>query len=153
MQTADSSVPAEVSRVAMWLPPFWAKRPAVWFTQAEAQFTLAGISSEQTMFCYVISQLDHQQAKEVEDIIISPLGRDPYTTLRTKLLRLLSPSRQQRIRQLLTLEDMGNRKKSQFLRHLWRLAPDVPDHFLNSIWSGQLPRNVWAIPSSQPESN
>jgi hypothetical protein len=56
----------------MRLTPFWAERPAVWFAQAEAQFNLAGISSEQTKFCYVISQLDQLSASEVEDIITSP---------------------------------------------------------------------------------
>jgi hypothetical protein len=88
----DNSAPAEVSRVAVRLPPFWAKRPAVWFVQAEAQFTLAIISSEQTKFCYVISQLDYQYASEVEDIIISPPEQDPSTTLKTELVRRLSPS-------------------------------------------------------------
>jgi predicted aspartyl protease len=34
----------------MLLPPFWAKRPAVWFAQAKAQFFLAGISNEMTKF-------------------------------------------------------------------------------------------------------
>jgi hypothetical protein len=40
--------------------------------------------------------------------------------------------REQRIRQLLTLE-MGDRKLSQFLRHLRDLAPDVPEDFLHTI--------------------
>jgi hypothetical protein len=65
------------------LPPFWAERPAVWFAQAEAQFTLAGIFSEKTKFYYVISQLDQRYATEVEDIIISPPERAPYTKLKT----------------------------------------------------------------------
>jgi hypothetical protein len=83
MQTTDNSAPTEVSTVAVRLPPFWAERPAVWFTQAEAQFTLAGISSEQTKFYYVISQLEHQYASEVEDIITSPPKCNPYTSLKT----------------------------------------------------------------------
>jgi hypothetical protein len=58
MQTMDNSAPAEISTVAVRLPPFWAKRPAIWFAQAKAQFTLAGITSEQIKFCYVILQLD-----------------------------------------------------------------------------------------------
>jgi hypothetical protein len=41
----------------------------VWFAQAEAQFTLAGVSSEQTKFCFVISQLDQRYTSEVENII------------------------------------------------------------------------------------
>jgi hypothetical protein len=69
--------------VAVRLLPFWAKQPTVWLAQAEAQFTLAGINSEQTRFCYVISQLDHRYASEVEDIITSPPKYNPYTTLRT----------------------------------------------------------------------
>jgi hypothetical protein len=36
--------------LAVRLPPFWAERPAVWFAQAEAQFFLAGVSSEKTKF-------------------------------------------------------------------------------------------------------
>jgi hypothetical protein len=63
--------------VAVRLPPFWAERPAVWFTQAEAQVSLAGISSEKTKFFHVISQLDHWYAAEVEDIITSPPNGTP----------------------------------------------------------------------------
>jgi hypothetical protein len=62
--TTNSPMSAEISSVAVRLPPFWAERPNVWFAQAEAQFTLAGISSEQTKFYYVISQLDHRYATE-----------------------------------------------------------------------------------------
>jgi hypothetical protein len=112
----------------MQLRPFWAERPAVWFAQAEAKFTLAGISSE-IKFCHVISQLDRRYAREVEDIITSAPDQHPYTQLRNRLGRRLSPSSEKRIRQLLTLE-MGDRKPSQFLRHLRSLAPDVPDDFL-----------------------
>lgn len=139
--------------MAVRLPPFWAERPAVWFAQAEAQFFLAGISSEKTKFFHVISQLDHRCAAELEDVITSPPERDPYTTLRTELMRRLSPSREQRIRQLLTHEEMGDRKPSQFLRHLRSLAPDVPDDFLRSIWSSRLPHNIQAILAGQPEGN
>jgi hypothetical protein len=113
---------------------------------------LAGISSRQTKFCYVISQLDHRYASEVEDIIFSPPEQDPYTMLRTELVRRLSPSKEQRIPQFLTLE-MGNRKRSQFLRHLRSLAPDAPDDFLRCIWSSRLPSNVRAILAGQPEGD
>jgi hypothetical protein len=63
----------------------------VWFAQAEAQFTLAGIGSEKTKFCYVISQLYHRYAREVEDIITSPPERQSHSTLRNELVRRLSP--------------------------------------------------------------
>jgi hypothetical protein len=76
MDAADKSS-SEVARVAVQHPPFWPERPAVWFAQAEAQFTLAGISNERTKFCHVISQLDHRYATEVDDIITSPSNKAP----------------------------------------------------------------------------
>jgi hypothetical protein len=72
--------------VAVQLPQFWAKQLAVCFIQAKAQFTLTGISIDQTKFCYVMSQLDQHYASKVDDIIASPLKRTPYTTLRTILV-------------------------------------------------------------------
>jgi hypothetical protein len=53
MEAADSSPPAEVSRVA------------VWFAQAEAQFFLDHVNSEKIKFFHIISQLDHRYAAEV----------------------------------------------------------------------------------------
>jgi hypothetical protein len=110
MEVTDNAPPTEVSRVAVRLPPFWAEQPAVWFAQAEAQFSLAGISSEKTKFFHVISQLDHGCAAELEDIITSPPDQSPYTSVKAELVRRLTPAREQRIRQLLTLEEMGDRK-------------------------------------------
>ena len=44
--------------------PEWPCGP-LWFAQAEAQFFLAGISSETTKFYHVISQLDQCHAAEL----------------------------------------------------------------------------------------
>jgi hypothetical protein len=110
----------------------------VWFAQAEAQFF------------YVISQLDHRYTTEVEDIITYPPEQDPYTTLKTELVGRLTPSTDQRIRQLLTLE-MGDCKLSQFLRHLRSLAPDTPEDLLSTVWSSRLPPAIQAHLAYQPE--
>jgi hypothetical protein len=48
---------------------------------------------------------------------------------------------------------MGDRKPSQFLRHLRSLAPDVPEDFLHTIWSSRLPPNIQAILAGQHEGN
>jgi hypothetical protein len=72
---------------------------------------LAGISSEKTKFFHIISQLDHRRAAELEDIITTPPEQSPYTTLKAELVRRLTPAREQRICQLLTLEEMGAPQK------------------------------------------
>jgi hypothetical protein len=43
----------------------------------------------------------------------------------TEFPRLLTPSKEQRIHQLLTLKETGDWKPFQFLRHLRRLVTDV----------------------------
>jgi hypothetical protein len=126
MEATNSTQPSEVSRVAVRLPPFWVEIPDVRIVQAEAKFVLAGISDERRKLHHIISQLDYWYTADVEDIIISPPQQDPYTKLRIELLKRLSPSREQRTRQLLTLEAVGDRKPSQFLRHLRSLGPRLP---------------------------
>jgi hypothetical protein len=135
---------AKISRVDVRLPPFWAEWPAMWFAQAEVQFSLASITSEKTKLFYVISQLDHRYATEVEDIIIYPPERDPYTMLKAELVGWLTASKDQRVHQLLTQEEMGDRKLSQFLRHLRGLAPDMTEDFLRTIWASRQPPNIQA---------
>jgi hypothetical protein len=112
---------------------------------------VAGISSKKTKFFCVISQLDDRYAAEVEDIITSLPERDPYTTLGAELVRRLTHSREQHIHQLLTLKEIGNRKPSQFLRHLRGLAPDMPEDFLYTIWFSRLTPSVQALLACQHE--
>jgi hypothetical protein len=48
---------------------------------------------------------------------------------------------------------MGDRKPSQFLRHLRSLAADMLDDLLRSIWSSQLPSHIRAVLAGQPEGD
>jgi len=95
---ADEIQSPEVYRVAVCLQPFWTDRSGIWFAQAEAQFELAAITRQRTKLNYVVSQLNQQQAAEVEDIIISPPEHEPYDRLKAELMRRLSTSREQRVR-------------------------------------------------------
>jgi hypothetical protein len=104
----DNNVSTEVARVAVRLPAFWPNRPAAWFTQADAQFLLAGITNELTKFYHVISQLGERYVAEVNDIVNSPPPRDPYTHLKTELFQRLCPSKEQRTRQLFEFVEMGD---------------------------------------------
>jgi hypothetical protein len=111
-ETPDSSQGGTVGvgyihRLTVRLPPFWPYRPGLWFAQAEAQFNLANVTSEMTKFNYTISQLEYRHAAEVEDIITSLPADQPCTTLKNELVRRLSSSRDQRVCQLLTYEELG----------------------------------------------
>ena len=149
----EETTGSAVHGVTIRLPTFWPDRPAVWFAQVEAQFELTSITRQRTKFNYVISQLNQQQAAEVEDIITAPPEHDPYERLKAELIRRLSYSREQRVKQLLSHEEMGDHKPSQFLRHLKSLAPDVPDDFLRIIWASLLPSHVQAILAGQTDDS
>jgi hypothetical protein len=145
MEKVDSSPPTEASRVAVRLPSFSAKQPAMWFAQAEAVFTLAGINSEKTKFCCDLAAGPPVRRGSSEHHHSLP-QQDPYSTLRTELVKRLSSSREQRIRQLLTLEKMDDLKPSQFHRSL------APDDFLRSIWYGRLPPTYGPFSPTSPRA-
>lgn len=143
-----------VDRVSVRLPPFWPEDPEIWFAQIEAQFEISGTKTDATKFYMVIQQLDHKIAREVRDIITNPPRTEKYDRLKQELIKRLSTSRDQRIRQLLTHEELGDRKPSQFLRHLRSLASDgVSDDFLRSLWANRLPSHVQAIIASQKSAS
>lgn len=142
-----------INRVAVKLPPFWAERPNLWFSQVDSQFAIAGITSDNTKFNYVVAQLDTRYAAEVEDIIINPPSTDRYLHLRSKLIERLSISEEQRVRQLINEEELGDRKPSQFLRHLRSLADTtiLQDNMLRQLWLRRLPAHAQAILTAQSE--
>ncbi|CAB0033710.1 unnamed protein product [Trichogramma brassicae] len=150
---AAAAAPRYVQRVAVKLPAFWLDKPAIWFAQAEAQFALADITVELTKYYHVISQLDVRAASEVEDIISSPPGEFPYTNLRQRLIERLSTSEEHRVRQLLHDEELGDRKPSQFLRHLKSLAAPavVQPNLLRHLWLRRLPTHVQTVLTARPE--
>ncbi|XP_049886613.1 uncharacterized protein LOC126381363 [Pectinophora gossypiella] len=140
----------EVYRVGVRIPPFWAEDPLMWFSQIEYQFKLANISADETKFYYVSSNLEPQYAREVRDIISNPPATNKYDKFKAELIKRLSVSNEKKIKQLLMHEELGDRKPSQFLRHLMALAgPDVPSDFLITIWTSRLPLNVQTAIATQ----
>lgn len=144
----------EIYRVGVRVPAFWPEKPAIWFAQMESQFNISNITTDATKFNYIVAQLEAQYAAEVEDIIVSPPATDKYKKLKEELIKRLSVSRQKKVKQLLSQEELGDRKPSQFLRHLRNLAgPNIPDEFLLSIWTSRLPNNVQFIIASKPNDS
>jgi hypothetical protein len=128
------------NRVGIRVPPFWAEKPAVWFAQLEGHFALSNITQDETKFYYVISQLDNKEAAEVEDVITNPLPTGRYDRIEAELIRRLSLSENQRVRQLQMHEEKGDRRLTQFLRQIQTLAgPSVPSDFLRTLWTNHLP--------------
>lgn len=151
VRTPTEAIPHTASwRVAVKLPPFWVDSPEVWFAQVEAQFSLARITQDRTRYDYVVAHLDARYANEVRDILTNPPTANPYEHLKTALIRRLSLSEDQKIRQLQSAE-LAERKPSQLLRHMRALAGNmqVQDSFLRSLWLQRLPPHAQAILQAQ----
>ena len=140
----DPSPAAHVSAVSVKLPPFWPSDPLLWFAQVEAQFRTRNITREDTKFWHVVGNLDHKHANEVRDLLLDPPTTTPYTALKAQLVDRLTSSAHQRVRQLLSDEPLGDRKPSQFLRHLQHLHGDarIDKSILTELFLQRLPASV-----------
>ncbi|GBP85039.1 hypothetical protein EVAR_48376_1 [Eumeta japonica] len=142
-----------INRVSVRVPPFYPTKPSIWFASLESQFALAKITQDETKYHYAISQLEASYADIVEDVIMAPPAADKYQRLKTELIKRLTASRERQVKQLLNHEELGDRKPSQFLRHLKHLAgPGVPDDFIRTVWTSRLPSSVQTIIASQSKS-
>ncbi|KAL4721109.1 hypothetical protein ACJJTC_005656 [Scirpophaga incertulas] len=75
-----------------------------------------------------------------------PARGQRYDWIKLEMVRRFSTSDSQRIRQLISGEELGDRKPSQFLRHLRSLAGNLSDdHILRELFMQRLPRSAQQI--------
>lgn len=133
----------EVSRVGMRMPEFTPTDPELWFNIVDRSFQAAGITVDATKFGYALTAIGPKYTTEVRDIIMNPPAERAYETLKAELVKRLSASQEHKTRRLLEHEEIGDRKPSQFLRHLRGLAGNVVgDPVLRTIWLSRLPSYI-----------
>ncbi|XP_064468723.1 uncharacterized protein LOC135383010 [Ornithodoros turicata] len=148
----DASVPSSIQHYAMRLPPFWSHNPGVWFLQEECQFALGGITSQLTKFRHVVSTLPQDVAAQVVDILSAPSAANQYDALKTAVLERTTASERKRFQELLSSEDLGDRRPSELLRHMQGLLGERAFSFdaslLKQLFLQRLPRTVQMILAS-----
>ncbi|XP_025421207.1 uncharacterized protein LOC112691264 [Sipha flava] len=119
---------ATIARVAIKIPDLISSDPELWFAMVEGSFTSAGVTADSTKFGYVVGALPPKYAVEVRHKYDAALGH---------------ASQEEKTRQLLERVEIGDRKLSQFLRHLQNLADSsVPETLLKTLWKGGLPKSI-----------
>lgn len=143
---------AYVAAVAMRLPPFWPANPKVWFVQVEAQFSRRGITTSRTKYEEILCALPTEYATEIQDLLLDPPDDQPYEKLKELLLTRIADSERQKLRQLLTAEELGDRKPSHLLRKMKSLlgakAKVIDSSLLRELFLQRLPSNVQMILAS-----
>jgi len=159
--TTPVPVANTVAAVAVKLPPFWTQDPAAWFSYSEATFNIRNITSSRTKYDYVVTSLPYEMIYEIKDIIASPPAADPYENLKKSLIARTAISERDRLRQLLSKEDLGDRKPSQLLRHMKSLLgakmADFDTKLLRELFTQRLPSDIQLVlaaasPETQLES-
>jgi len=145
---------ATASRANLRLPPFWLHNPVMWFNQVEAQFDILNISDGITRFRLLIAHLEPQYASKV-DIINAPPGQAPYQHLKNTLIRRTTASDDERLNMVLSDIAMGDRKPSEYLRHLRSLVArdTLSDSVLRSIWIKRMRPQMQAAIAAQKDAD
>lgn len=144
------SVPgAEINRISVKVPPFWRDNPVIWFRQIESQFINSGITVESSKYHLVVGHIETDVLAQVSDIIDPPPEKDPYNTLKKRLIEVFSDSEEKKLKKLLQDIDLGDKRPSVLLRQMQELAgPLVGAELLKSLWLQRLPAQMQAILAS-----
>ena len=157
-EDAVASSGLTLASVSVKLPPFWSADPEIWFVQVEAQFTTKGIVAQKTKYDYVVSSLTPEFAMEVRDLLLNPPTVNPYDTLKTQLIKRTTASEQQKLQQLISGEELGDRKPTQLLRRMQQLLGDKlgtssdANSFVCELFFQRLPSNVRMVLASMDTS-
>lgn len=154
MALSDSSGVAstEISTVNIKLPEFWSSDSELWFLMIEATFRRHKITSQHSKFDHVVSSLPPSAAFLIRDIIRAPPDEGSYDTLRETLISRTTESEERRLRQLLTSEELGDRKPTELLRCMLQLLGDkqnsIDGVILRELFLQRLPTQVRMILST-----
>lgn len=74
----------------LWIPHFWPKNVAGWFTVVEVQFKSARIMSDEMKYNIVIANLQEKYMKQVEDVVLNPPATGRYELLKNELIKRTS---------------------------------------------------------------
>ena len=133
----------EVARVSVKTPPFWKEDPTMWFAQIESQFVTAGITRDETKFHMLVGSIETNILSQVSDIISSPPSGRMYETLKNKILEIFAESQEQKFNRLLQGLELGDRRPSELLREMTKLAgTQVSECMIRFLWLRRLPANV-----------
>ena len=130
------------------LPDFWDDSPELWFSRAEAEFDLKGVTVDATRYSYLVSKLPKEVANRVHDELVArDATKTPYASLKARLLKVFCLSRHQRGEQLLDMPPSHAEKPSVVMDRMLQLLPadvsrDDPGFLFRTLFLRKLPADV-----------
>ena len=107
-----------------------------------------------TKYAHVVGSLQPEVAQEVRDLLINPPAENPYTQLKSELVKRTSTSKQQRLHQLLNAEQLGDRKQTQLLRRMQQFLGEtqLEPSIMTQLFLQRLPTNAQLILASSKDT-
>lgn len=137
----------QAAAVSVKLPDFWKNDPNMWFAQAEAQFHLARITQDETMFWHIVARIDQSVICHISDLVNTPPAANKYKAVKDRLITRFALSPQARIEQLLGASDLGDLRPSHLLARMQEIATglNVDESIMKTLFLQRIPSHARAI--------
>lgn len=133
---------------ALMLPtaPFSSNDPESWFRQLEAIFELSKIEDDATKFIHLQARLDPKILQGVSEFFTDLPAVNKYSALKEKIVSKHSISRDTQVLQLLEGLSLGDRRPSELLGEIRRLAAsDLSEKVVRTMFLKKLPEGLASI--------
>lgn len=154
LEDIKATMKQEVAASSLNLPPFNDWDPNLWFAQVELQFLVHGVLSEQTKFVTVMEKIPSEAAQEVREIVLNPPLLEPYTKLKTELVKRLTSTDQRKRNQARDDWELKERTPSQVLQLQQQLLEnrELDAITMKQLFMLNLPMKVQAVLDSTSDS-
>jgi hypothetical protein len=143
IEAAGTAAAASIARVGLKLPAFWLSNPNFWFTQAEVEFDLNGITVQRTRWQHVVRSLDGDVANQVRKQVETPTAGSEYDDLKRALLAAYDKSKRARAARLADMGGLGNKRPSFLLNEMKALlGSEEPGILFLHHFLGNLPDDI-----------
>ena len=143
---SPSALEPSRSLASFRLPQFMPEEPELWLLQVRCAFDVAGVTDDNLRFKLVVANLPPNIAATVKDVIRTS---NSFTALSQALQSRLAQSRAERLKTLLSRQQLGDQKPSALLRAMrseLSAAGDAPvdTELFRTLFLQRLPQHVRA---------
>ena len=132
--------------VAVKLAEFWQEEPALWFTQAEAQFRHGHVTDGCLQADYLIASLQTVTLKSVRNILTDATADEAtlYTRLKERLVHRFMATKWNLAYQILGHPGLGDLRPTQLLDAMMALLPpgEQPGIIFQALFLQRLPADM-----------
>ena len=153
LPTSSTKMPSTPSALSLPTAPFSTKDPEGWFRQLEAIFKLANVKDDDTQYTHLQARMDPTILRGVSEFFSNVPADNKYKALKEKIIGKYSETRDAQVIQLLEGLSLGDRRPSELLGDLQRLAgSDISDTVLKTMFIKKLPEKLGGILAGSSET-